>query len=220
MPTRPAPTPEPGNERTYVIQQHLAYITGITSALFEPDASMTRADIAQALFNIAGQPGVTPRVIYSDVPIGHPNIAAITWAYENGLMEGFPDGSFRPSEGLTRGQLATLIVNWHGYTPVRTTTFPDALNHWANGFIGAVETRGHIRGYPDGTFRPDAQVSRAEVVTLLNSLIGRTAYPEHVRYLDNPFTDVSPSHWAFAQIMVAAVDHYTIHYYYPGQEVD
>jgi len=83
-----------------------------------------------------------------------------------------------------------------------------------------IETRGHIRGYPDGTFRPDAPINRAEAVTLLNSLIGRTAYLEHVRYLDNPFTDVSPAHWAFAQIIVAAVDHYTIHYYYPSQEVD
>jgi len=211
LPIRPDVTPEP----PYVLERRLAYITGTSQTLFEPNAPMRRVDIAVALFNIAGQPEVEQINPFADIADNHPHMSAIAWVYTTGLMVGYRDGTFRPNASLTRGELATLIVNWRGYAPRRTTTFADAVNHWANGSIGAIELRGHVAGYPDGTFRPNAPIRRAEVVTLLNSLIGRTANMDFVRYLDNPFTDVSVNHWAYAQILVAAVDHYVV--LLPGQ---
>jgi len=216
MPTRPVVVPEP----PYALERRLAYITGTSPNLFEPNAPMRRVDIAVALFNIAGRPEVELVNPFVDIPDNHPHIAAIAWVYANDLMIGYRDGTFRPNSSLTRGELATLIVNWRGYTPRRTTTFPDAINHWANGSIGAIELRGHVSGYPDGTFRPNAPIRRAEVVTLLNSLIGRTADLNFVRYLENPFDDVSPNHWAFAEIMVAAVDHYVVILPMQGEEAN
>ncbi|MCL2392870.1 MAG: S-layer homology domain-containing protein [Oscillospiraceae bacterium] len=216
LPSRPEAEPEP----PYELERRYAYVTGTSANLFEPNAPMKRVDIAVALFNIAGRPEVEINIPFSDINNNHPNIAAIAWVYTNRLMIGYPDGTFRPDASLTRGELATLIVNWRGYAPQPTTTFPDALRHWANGSIGAVEMRGHVTGYPDGNFRPNAPIRRSEVVTLLNSLIGRVADLDHVRYLENPYTDISPSHWAYAEILVAAVDHYVVILPFTSEEAD
>ncbi|MCL2572881.1 MAG: S-layer homology domain-containing protein [Defluviitaleaceae bacterium] len=214
--------PPPSTQgRAYVLEARPAFVRGISQTTFAPNAPMSRVDIAVALFNIAGRPEVAIRSPFVDVAISHPDIAAIAWVYENGLMVGYRDGTFRPDSSLTRGELATLIVNWRGYTPRRTTTFPDALNHWANGSIGAIEILGHVSGYPDGTFRPNAPIRRAEVVTLLNSLIGRSIDLREIGHIENPFTDVSERHWAFAEIMAAAVDHYVrVYIEYEEEEVE
>jgi len=200
LPPQQAPSIAPELQR--------AYIDGISDLLFRPDVPMWRDHIAQALHNIAGNPTAQSVHPFNDIVSNHPANAAIAWVFETELMIGYPDGTFRPDGNLTRAEFVTIVARMMGYEPMATESFSDVHGHWASGFIGVVQHYGHVQGYPDGTFRPDAPITRAEVVTVLNSIIGRAADMEIARELANPFVDVTDRHWAFAEILVAAVEHY------------
>lgn len=95
-----------------------------------------------------------------------------------GVMEGFPDGTFRPEEEITRAQFAAIAIRALGLgdaaeVSVANTVFSDVnFSHWAAGYINLAVDRGVIKGYPDGTFRPEAKLSNAEAITILVRLVG------------------------------------------------
>ncbi|MDF1617475.1 S-layer homology domain-containing protein [Petrocella sp. FN5] len=95
-----------------------------------------------------------------------------------GIMQGYPDGTFKPEGEITRAEFAKIAVTALGLADAAeisrgTTRFPDVyLNHWATGFINVAVNRGLIVGYPDGTFRPEGKLTNAEAVTILVRLVG------------------------------------------------
>jgi Leucine-rich repeat (LRR) protein len=196
---------------------HEPYVAGVTDTLFKPDEPMTRENIAAILYELSDSPDVRSagvygvyasiNLIFRDVAAARPAAAAIAWALANDIMTGYDDRYFRPEHGLTRAEFACIIVRRQDFTPVNTDRFPDAKNHWANGHIGAITSHGLINAYPDGSFNPNALITRAEVVTVINALLGRVPTTEHVRHLKNPFADLTTAHWAYAQIIEATVEH-------------
>ncbi len=126
------------------------------------------------------------------------------------LINGFPDGTFKPNQTITRAQAASILANELALTP-QASAFPDVpASHWANGSVGAIAAYGTMSGYPDGTFRPDQAMTRAEIASVLSS-----AYGFSQSSATSPFTDVTPSHWAFGSIM-ALVDGYITEGYPDG----
>jgi len=95
---------------------------------------------------------------------------------DRGLISGFPDGSFQPDRPLTRAQFAALLVRSVDRPPVRSPrSFRDvAANHWARAAIQQAWERGLLSGYPDGSFRPDATIVRADVLVALVNGLGLT----------------------------------------------
>ncbi len=95
-----------------------------------------------------------------------------------GIMEGYPDGTFKPEGEITRAEFAKIAVTALGLADAAeisrgTTRFPDVyLNHWATGFINVAVNRGLIIGYPNGTFQPEGKLTNAEAVTILVRLVG------------------------------------------------
>ncbi len=79
---------------------------------------------------------------------------------------------------------------------------------WYAKYVNFMHEKNLIGGYGDGTFRPDSTITRAEAVTMLNKAIGRDADSIQTAYPNNPFSDLSPSHWAYNQILEAAVQEY------------
>lgn len=118
-----------------------------------------------------------------------------------GIIKGFPDGTFRPADGVTRAEAARIIVltkglfeDAHGQ-PV----FKDVpIDHWAFGTIQAATKAGLLNGYPDGTFKPDAPISRAEAVSLLLRLSGGALTLKNIN-----IGDVDPDNWAYRQVATA-----------------
>lgn len=90
-------------------------------------------------------------------------------------MSGSPDGLFHPSELLTRAELATVLMRWRDVQAGGLSSFEDVNSHWASAAIAASEQEGWMTGYEDGSFRPGRGVTRAEVVTILNRVLGRPA---------------------------------------------
>ena len=104
--------------------------------------------------------------------------AAVSALVELGVVEGYPDGTYRPDAIVTRAQMAKLLVVAAGLEPAANvakgaTNFSDvAANHWASGYINVAAQYGYINGYPDGRFAPEATVTYAEAVTMAIRVLG------------------------------------------------
>lgn len=172
------------------------YIAGYPDHTFRPAKSMTRAEAASILARLCkltGSDNAKPDFKDAD---GWYN-AAINDVVKAGYMKGYPDGSFKPDQPITRAEFAAILSH-----VLKDTTAPnpfkDTAGHWAKDAIDKAYAQGIIKGYGDNSFRPDALVSRAEAVAMAN----RT-FRLQKTVVENPFTDISPDHWAYNDILTA-----------------
>ncbi|MFC3772868.1 S-layer homology domain-containing protein [Paenibacillus sp. GCM10012303] len=183
---------------------HQAYMTGYPDGTFGPDKPITRAEMATVLSRLFGKDkGSEPSAkTFTDTAPSHWAKAAIDLTADSGLMDGYPDGSFKPEQAITRAEAASiaarLITAAEG-----GGSFSDTADHWAAAAIGKAMAAGIVSGYGDGTFRPERTLTRAEAVTMLNKLAGR----EPLSVSNAKWSDVSAHHWAFKNIQEASVDH-------------
>ena len=139
--------------------------------------------------------------VFSDVSVQGSLYPYVRFLSEKDIVSGYPDGTFRPSESITRAELAVIVTKVKGLSPIAggDPTFRDvSSSHWAFGFIEAAVHSGLFRGYPDGYFFPDQVVTRAEAVTMLLKLAGGT-----LAETNQTMEDVSSDHWAYPSIATA-----------------
>ncbi|MDO9592860.1 MAG: S-layer homology domain-containing protein, partial [Erysipelotrichaceae bacterium] len=138
---------------------------------------------------------------------GHWAEAHIDYLFTQGLINGYPDGTFRPNNTISRAEVAAILANELSL-PLQNSSFPDVPGtHWATGYIGAVVNASIMSGYPDGTFKPNTPMTRAEIASVLASAYNLTA-----SFSQSPFSDVTSSHWAFASIVALADNDVTTGY--------
>jgi len=168
---------------------------------FRPDAAVSRGEVAQAIFNLhRGRQPVGPPLSFSDMQ-SSPFAEAVNFVSSMGYMIGYPDGTFRPGAQLTRGEMAAFINNIYSLYGQGQTQFLDMPpQHWASNFVALAADRSMIAGFPDGTFRPENSLTRAQAVALLVRAEGRSLAPISNQF----FADVPQSHWAFQYIMSSA----------------
>lgn len=110
---------------------------------------------------------------FSDLPIGHPACAAVSDLVARGIINGYEDGTFRPDRPVTRAEFAKMYTLAVGIEPRpgESLPFSDTAGHWADtmGFLAAAVANGAIVGFPDGTFRPDDLVTRAQGVKIVTA---------------------------------------------------
>ena len=101
---------------------------------------------------------------------------AVNVLTELGVVEGYPDGSYKPEKVVTRAEMAVLVVSALGLEDyaIGTAKFKDMAGHWSNGYVAYAASLGIIAGYPDGTFKPDQIVTYDEVATMLVAALGYT----------------------------------------------
>jgi len=144
--------------------------------------------------------GVLSQNQFTDVS-NNPNVLFINYLSNKGLIGGFPDGTYKPQNGLTRAEAAALLVRIAGLnTNQNASSFKDVpQNHWAAGAIEAAASAGLVKGYDDGTYRPNGKLSRAEGVALFIRL---SKQPDPGTSLPS-LQDISPGHWAARPIAIA-----------------
>lgn len=166
-------------------EAHIAYVSGYPDGTVRPNAPITRAETAQMLYRLltdeARREYQTDRSAYSDVPAGLWYSTSVATLSSMGVITGYPDGTFRPTANITRAEFATLLSRLSGADSARGSAFSDVSAHWARKAIAAVSAKGWVSGYPDGTFRPNANITRAEAMAMLNRMLGRL--PESERDL-------------------------------------
>lgn len=186
--------------------EHKLYIRGSKGA-FNPNQSLTRAELAQILYNLDSYP--KGEAIFPDVAAKAWYAKAVNALAATGLVKGYSDGSFRPGNAITRAELVTILARKSGLKWKQGTDFPDAARHWARNSIGLAAEQGWVNGYKDGSFRPNAPVTRAEAVTMVNRFLGRAPDKAEIARCGwiNPFYDVAPGSWYYYNVMEAAVAH-------------
>ena len=201
---------------------HIAYVAGLGDGTFAPDRAITRAEALTMLVrafqnaDTIDMTGAVP-VPYADVNPNSWYYNFVTFAYNRGMLAGLHNVtpvSFNPNAPITRAEFVEMAERFMGVTANDrvATQYGDVLaGHWASGAIAYATTQGWISGYPNGNFGPDDTLTRAQLVTIVNRAVGRSA-PRG--YLDSTigglktFTDVGPSHWAYYEILEAANAHY------------
>lgn len=139
---------------------------------------------------------------------------AINYITAKGLISGYNDGSFRPDTNITRAEFAQMISGFisAGYPGSASANLKDIKGHWAQDAIDKVFGKKVVQGYPDGSFKPDNELTRAEAVTILNAVFGRTTTYSSINTVSNrtqlkEFLDVSSSDWFYYQVLDASNAH-------------
>ena len=190
-----------------------AYIAGFPDGTFKPGKEVTRAEAVRMFVKLVNNGAELPKnpttsfkdannAWYSD---------EINYAVAKGFIKGYSDGTFKPNQAITRAEFAQMISTFvkNGYPG--TGSFKDVKGHWASDAISALYGNKNIKGYSDGTFKPDQKLTRAEAVTILNSVFGRNTKSNSFANVSEAglrrFSDVSKSHWAYYEILDASNGH-------------
>lgn len=123
---------------------------------------------------------------------------------KDGIINGYPDNTFRPESPVTRAEFARMLARAFHYEPSARGDLSDIRNHWAEKDINALVEKGIIQGYPDGSFKPDAKISRAEMATMLIRAVKLDGDFQANQFGWWPsFDDVPETHWAYNQVEIA-----------------
>lgn len=142
--------------------------------------------------------------IFSDVQAGDANSAAILYLKNNGIVNGYPDGSYKPTNPLNRAELLKILIEGKGISPDPSTyanCFPDVGTDWYAKYVCYAKNQGWIQGYPDGTFKPASNVNKVEALKMLLETFGvPMTIPEM-----QPYNDVYVHEW-YAKYVGTAKD--------------
>ncbi len=188
---------------------HAPFMNGYPEGTFLPKNSITRAEAATILSRIIANGEVTDRTSsFSDVESGKWYTKYIAHLSEQGIMKGYENGLFKPQYKITRAEFATIVSRINNLSRAELITYPDLKeNYWASGDIIKVATAGIMEGYPDGTFGPTLNVTRAEAATIINRMLNRVADEKYIREHNiTGFSDIK-NHWAYLQIVEATYEH-------------
>ena len=197
-------------------KSHNAYINGYADGTVKPNGNITREELATILYRVSNDASavVASGDKFNDVSADRWSANAIEFMASKKVVNGYEDGSFKPENNLTRGEFAAMIARFANLTDTAAPrTFSDVnSSYWGFKNIMALNKAGYINGYEDGTFRPGANVTRAEVMTVINKIIGRSADASYVKSLDNnKFSDLDKNAWYYVDVMEATTDHnYTL----------
>ncbi|MFR7739371.1 MAG: S-layer homology domain-containing protein [Flavonifractor plautii] len=212
--------PDTGVDRWLNTTDHMAYLNGYGTGLFGPDDHMTRAEAAQMFYNLLLDQDVSSTVRFTDVPADAWYARAVETLASLGMVEGVGGGKFAPERTITRAEFTVMAMRFARLPEGGENPFSDVTSSdwFYDQVVGAVQY-GWITGYTDGTFRPEATITRAEVTAITNRLLDRAADED---YVDDhagelrQFSDVSASYWAYHDIVEATNAHsYRV---YDGEE--
>lgn len=191
----------------------ISYIKGYPDGTFRPQANVTRAEAAQmfaTLLNGGANFGTSSATRFSDASDNWFS-KAVNYVVAKGLISGYPDGTFKPNESITRAEFAQMISGYVKNEKKSTTDFQDVKDHWAKDAIDKLYGNKNVSGYPDGSFKPNAKITRAEAVTILNSVFDRNTSALSLNNVNksalNKFSDVNEGFWAYYNIIDAANSH-------------
>ena len=210
--------PSPGGNKEpsdLNITDHFAYVIGYPDGTVRPDGNVTRAEVATIFFRMlkddAREKYWKTDNRYSDVKSTDWYNNAISTLSNMGIIDGYPDGTFRPNAGITRAEFAKIAVSFFKDN-VRETIgdrFSDIHGKWYTEYVNLANELAIVNGYPDGTFRPDNKIIRAESMTIVNNTLRRTPCKEGLLPVSEMITwpDNAASAWYYEAVQEATNSH-------------
>ena len=192
---------------------HFAYVAGYTDGTVRPNAKITRAEVAMIFYRLLDEDvraaNESSTNTFSDVTENMWCNTAVSTIARLKIVKGRSAENFDPNAPITRAEFATICARFDHSSVEGTESFSDIHGHWAEKFVERAAALGWVNGYMDGTFRPNATITRAEAMAMINRVLGRL--PESEKDLlpgmktwpDN----ADPSAWYYLTIQEAANGH-------------
>ena len=171
--------PKKDDSLKFNTEDHFAYVNGYPDGTVKPTGDVTRAEVAAILYRVMDADCVktyeTTRCSFSDVVRGDWfNLYVATLENADVIVDTRTNGKFRPNEAITRAELAAMLAQFADIKSAANSFNDVSARHWASDEIAVCAKMGWINGYPDGSFRPDATITRAEMMAMINRALGRT----------------------------------------------
>ena len=213
-PTKPTVEIEDDDALGLNTTDHFAYIVGYGNGEVRPQNNITRAEVATIFFRLltddVRDENLTKTNRYSDVTRADWYNTAVSTLSSMGIITGYPDGTFRPNAAITRAEFAAIAARFDNDGDKTAAKFSDIATHWAKDEISIAYNNGWINGYPDGTFGPQRDITRAETMTLVNRVLNRLPeteedlLPNMVTWTDN----ADKNAWYYLAVQEATNSHY------------
>ena len=213
---RPKPTVEIEDDDALGLNttDHFAYIVGYGNGEVRPQNNITRAEVATIFFRLltddVRDENLTKTNRYSDVAATSWYNTAVSTLSSMGIITGYPDGTFRPNAAITRAEFAAIAARFDHDGDKTAAKFSDIASHWAKDEISIAYNNGWITGYPNSTFGPQRDITRAETMTLVNRVLNRQPeteddlLPNMTVWTDN----ANPNAWYYLAVQEATNSHY------------
>ena len=212
--TRTVPLADPsvtGVSRWLNVTDHIAYLTGYPGGAFGPDNSMTRAEVAQMFYALLNNKNVTITKTFPDVPANAWYATAVNTLASLGMVSGDANGNYRPNDPITRAEFCVIALAF-AYEPDNAVCYFSDVSRsdWFYTYVAQAASYGWIGGYTNGNFGPNDRITRAQVTTIVNNMLGRAADRDYV--IDHQadlvqFSDLNRTYWGYYQIMEATNAH-------------
>lgn len=191
---------------------HYAYVVGYSDGAVRPNANISRAEVATIFFRLLKDSVRDGNLLtsntYTDVPDSYWANTAISTMTGLGYVQGRSTTTFAPQSPITRAEFATICARFDTGKSSGTQTFSDIKGHWAQSYIERAAELGWIKGFEDGTFRPDTYITRAQAMTMINRVLNRI--PEDASDLlpdMNVWPDCNPGDWFYLAVQEATNSH-------------
>ena len=192
---------------------HFAYIIGYPDGTVQPNGQITRAEATTIFFRLLTEESRSANLTktngYTDVASDAWYNTAVSTMTKAGIVDGYPDGTFRPDAPITRAEMAK-IISLFAKLDKSESRFSDIAGHWAEAYIKLAAGNGWIAGYPDGTFGPQRNITRAETATMINRVLDRVPSEEsHLlsRGVMQIWPDANPGDWFYLAMQEATHSH-------------
>jgi len=147
---------------------------------------------------------------FRDVPAGQWYTVAVSTLANAGAINGCGDGTFQPNQAISRAQFVTILAGIYGVNASGGMPFSDVGRSWYYDAVATAYANGWVSGFTDGTFHPNQTITRAEAVSILNRVLGRscdlTFVQAHAQAASH-FADVMPDAWYYADVIEASAGH-------------
>lgn len=190
---------------------HFAYIFGYEDDTVRPMNRISREEVAAIFYRLLND---AVRESFKTTEHNFPDVSSQRWSNKsiatltNGeILAGYPTGEFKPGNAITRAEFAVIVSKFDSLSKAETNMFKDIESHWAKDFINSAALKGWISGYPDGTFHPNDYITRAEAMTLINSVLSRKVSKEGLLEDAKYWTDNKETAWYYEAVMEATNSH-------------
>ncbi|WP_352400704.1 InlB B-repeat-containing protein [Anaerotignum sp.] len=190
---------------------HFAYIFGYEDDTVRPMNRISREEVAAIFYRLLND---AVRESFKTTKHNFPDVLGQRWSntsiatLTNGeILAGYPNGQFKPGNAITRAEFAVIVSKFDSLSKSEKNMFKDIENHWAKDFINSAALKGWINGYPDGAFHPDEYITRAEAMTLINSVLNRRVSKEGMLEDAKYWTDNQEDAWYYEAVMEATNSH-------------
>lgn len=198
--------------KTLETEQHYAYVVGYPDETIRPDNNIAREEVAMIFYRLLKDDMratiLTQSNAFKDVASERWSNTAISTMVNGNYIVGREDGTFDPAANITRAEFATMATRFANLTETSDAAYSDIEGHWAETYIRKAIAAGWIAGYPDGTFKPDAPITRAEAMTLINRVLSRSVNAAGLHQDAKVWSDIKAGDW-FYHIVIEATNSHT-----------